>query len=239
MNVHDFNDMLSARLGGSLIDVELGAKDYKVAFNLAKLTYKQKGSNNTKQLFYALTTIEGVLTYPVPVGAAVIVRVIKARDAFGLSASDPFDILFANQLMGSSSSDGSMIMFELTSQLGDSFGRYATQEALFTHDRYNDTITLHKRPVGGEVWLLEVYGALTDDEYRDILWVQNFALAESKIMLGRAYSKYSALSSPTGETSLDGLTLVAEGNEEKLGLFEEIKNFVDSMEQHGVPILTG
>lgn len=240
MLLHDFENMLSVRLGGNLIDVELEPSDYKVAFDLAKLTYKTKASNNTNQQFLTLTTQAGVLTYPVPADTQIITKIIKARDAFGLTGDEPFDILIANQLIaGGSGGSTSMVSFELASQVSDMWRRYTAQDATFTHNRYTNTITLHKRPTGADVWLLEAYMDVSDDQYRDMLWIQNYALAECKIILGRAYSKFSALSSPTGETSLDGLSLVAEGQEDKLTLLEEIKNFVDGTEQQGISILMG
>ena len=78
-----------------------------------------------------------------------------------------------------------------------------------------------------EQWLLEVYTDLSDDEYRDRLWIYEFALAHTKIMLGRAYSKFQSLSSPTGETSLNGDALLQEGIADKERLLIEIKDYTD------------
>lgn len=58
-------------------------------------------------------------------------------------------------------------------------------------------------------------------------WLQEYALAFAKTILGQARSKFSTLAGPQGGTTLNGSALLAEGFAEMEKLEEELKNYVD------------
>lgn len=58
-------------------------------------------------------------------------------------------------------------------------------------------------------------------------WLQEYALAFSKSILGQARGKFSSLAGPQGGTQLNGAALLAEANEEMKQLEEDLKNYVD------------
>jgi len=60
-------------------------------------------------------------------------------------------------------------------------------------------------------------------------WIRKYTLALSKELLGIIRSKYASMPLPNGEVALDGEALKAEGREEKVQLFEELKEFLDSI----------
>ena len=60
-------------------------------------------------------------------------------------------------------------------------------------------------------------------------WIRKYTLALSKELLGIIRSKYASMPIPGGEVTMDGEGLKAEGREEKVQLFEELKEFLDSV----------
>jgi|TARA_R110000824_G_scaffold181739_3_gene362599 hypothetical protein len=60
-------------------------------------------------------------------------------------------------------------------------------------------------------------------------WIRKMTLALSKELLGIIRSKYASMPLPNGEVSLDGEGLKAEGREEKNQLYEELKEFLESV----------
>tara|TARA_Y100000593_G_scaffold58322_1_gene108419 strand:+ start:12350 stop:13534 length:1185 start_codon:yes stop_codon:yes gene_type:complete len=60
-------------------------------------------------------------------------------------------------------------------------------------------------------------------------WIRKFTLALSKELLGIIRSKYANMPLPTGDVTLDGESLKAEGREEKEQLLTELKEFLDSV----------
>jgi len=60
-------------------------------------------------------------------------------------------------------------------------------------------------------------------------WIRKFTVALSKELLGIIRSKYASMPLPTGEVSLDGEALKAEGREEKANLLEELSTFLESV----------
>lgn len=58
-------------------------------------------------------------------------------------------------------------------------------------------------------------------------WLQDYALAFAKSILGQARGKYSSIAGPQGGTQLNGAALLSEANEEMKQLEEDLKNYVD------------
>jgi hypothetical protein len=58
-------------------------------------------------------------------------------------------------------------------------------------------------------------------------WLQEYALAFAKSILGQARGKFSSLAGPQGGTTLNGAALMAESAAEMAQLEEDLKNYVD------------
>ena len=58
-------------------------------------------------------------------------------------------------------------------------------------------------------------------------WLQDYALAFCKTILGQARGKFSQIAGPQGGTQLNGAALMAEGQAEMEKLEEDLKNYVD------------
>ena len=91
-------------------------------------------------------------------------------------------------------------------------------------------LRISQRPRGQESVLIWAYNYrpdfnLFEDTYAGI-WLKDYAVAQSKIILGEAREKFATIASPQGGTQLNGGSLKAEGTAqiEKLEL-ELINNY--------------
>lgn len=233
----DFNAEMQTALGGNLVDVELGADDFTYAFNKAKRVYIQRGNNNQSRDFHVLNIVTDQREYDIPSTIHTIRALV--RPSSSLSSSDPFSSaiiqdIYYNQTQGY----GGLLAYDLSTQLVEMVNKYSVHEAEHIHDKVNSKLKLTKTPTVDATWFIDAYSTLTDDQYRDVLWVQDWTLSELKVILGRAYSKFSSLPSPSGETSINGDILIQEAKEEQRMLIEQINDYVDG-DETGLPIVLG
>lgn len=227
---NEFIDDVVTMLSGTLVDVELDTPDIETAYRMAKKTWKQKGSDNLNHSFYQLDVVSGQNEYQLPAEIADVVSVITmSNDAFTME--DPFAMASFQETftygMGGGVSADFFYIYDMTRQIIDNNKMYTAEEPNFRFNRRSNTIYLFNPPSVDRKWVLEVYRQSTDEEYQNNLWILNWTIAECKQILGRAYRKFGSLPSPTGESQLDGDTLVQEAQREKELLLEEIDNFVD------------
>ena len=155
-----------------------------------------------------------------------------------MNSMDPFHLSIYDSLFGEAYEPGGLAIYELAMQKIERVALYTARDVQFSFVRRASKIEFYRNPLVSERWFLEVHRNLTDNEYRDVLWIFEYALAECKMVLGLAYRKFQTLSGPSGEVSLAGDQLVAEATERKRELEEEIMKFTDG-EAAGLPMLMG
>lgn len=232
MTFDDFKEEILVSLGGNLVDVELEDIDYRVAFKKAKRTFIQKGANNMRREFMRLKVNTCQQAYMLPSNVDTIVKIVKPYTGF--QVDDPLYIAAYNELfydvVNNSNYGGfDFLSYELALQKIETFHKYMAYETQFHHDKHRNTIQLLDKPEKDTVWLLDCYMNLTDEEYMDTTWIIEWAVAECMEILGRAYSKFSALPSPSGgEVSLGGNELIEQARQKKEQLIEDILNGWDA-----------
>ena len=236
----EFVSYIEESLGGNLIDVEFFQADYDRALDTAIRTWKQKGNNNLDKKFIPFSIVADQQEYDITTltGESIdtIVRIIKPKSSG--SSADPFYTSFIQNLMADWSNIGDrMAEYELIKQSIKTYERYMNYETQFIWKKRTGYLTLLGNPKIDTTWILEAYCDLTELEYEDHLWIREYALAEAKCILGRAYRKFQALSTPSGETALDGNELVQEGKDEKLALIENIADYVDGDPTGGLVLM--
>ncbi len=240
MNQQEFKSELETMLGGNLIDVELEPADYQKAFEYAKRYFVRYGNNNLDKRYAALQTDKTKQEYVLNEGEKIdtVVRIIKPRG--GMYAQDPFSRANFNDIFrGFQGHDGGLLTYELGLGLMERIERMSAYEEDFIYNKRNQTLKLLRKPsIGGETWFLECYADLTDEEYRDLTWIQEWSLAECKEILGHAYSKFQSVRTPTGETGLNGDQLLQEAQQMKERLREEPQDFTDG-DPAALPIMMG
>jgi hypothetical protein len=82
-----------------------------------------------------------------------------------------------------------------------------------------------------ETVLLWIYNRKPDsmlfNDSRIFPWIQDYALAVAKDMLGQAREKFATIAGPQGGTQLNGAALKGEAKAEMEALEEELKRFYD------------
>lgn len=226
MTFEDFMEDIEVSLGGNLVSVELEEKDYQVAFKRAVRKFKQYGSNNYMHVFVKVDVEKGDSVITLPPDVDTVVKIIRpnANSDF-FSSEDLFvrkaiDEMFT--IRGRTSSCGSynFIQYEFMQQEQERLKRFAATDVDFNHNRFDGTLTIYNRPRMSERWFVECYLNLTDEQYMQLDWIAEWTRAECLEILGRAYSKFSSIAAPTGETSLDGRSMIQEATEIKRQLLE-------------------
>jgi len=92
----------------------------------------------------------------------------------------------------------------------------------------NKFLMLHPTPTQAEEVIVQ-FRSLNSDSLHPFFvgWIQRFATAVSKIILGGVRGKFDTLPSPGGGARLNGSSLIDEGNKEKEALIEELLNEIE------------
>lgn len=228
-------EYIKAMLGSGMIDVELDPVHYNTAIDKSFAKYRQRSSNAVEESFAFLTMEQDVNEY------TLSQEVIEVRDVFRRSIGsrtgggdtgslfEPFNLAYSNTYLLSSSNMGGLatyFMFAGYQKLvGKMFGSYIQ----FTWNPATKKLTIMQRPRGEETVLLWLYNykpdfVLLNDPYAGI-WIKDYALAHSKIILGQARGKYGQYASPQGGVTLNGDALIQQGKEEIEKLELELTNY--------------
>ena len=70
------------------------------------------------------------------------------------------------------------------------------------------------------------------DDHMVYPWIQDYALALCKDMLGQAREKFAQIAGPQGGSQLNGAALKTEAKAEMEALEEELKRFVDGSQPY-------
>lgn len=249
MVFEDFRREIIIALGGQLVDVEFDPVQFACdqddipfdenesimyAFNKAKRTFIQRGNNNYEKAFAKLDVVKGQRLYQLPpVEEGHIDTIVKIiRPSSGFNVNDPFSqVAYDNVFAGVGTGGGgcqymqgtaNFLSYELTLQTIEKIRTYSAYDVDFIHNKRKNTIELLQPPKGNQTWFLECYKDLSDEEYMDVLWIQEWAIAEAKQILGIAYRKFQSVPGPTGEVSLNGDAWIQEANEQKRQLLEDL-----------------
>lgn len=237
MEFETFKNKIITGLGGELIDVELTDASISAAFDLAKAVHQQKGNDNHRRAFEPLPIVSGQRIYSISPDITDCIRFIKPSNVTFVKG-DAFSESLYDAIFNPNGDAAGLASYELTLQKLERIQMYTAFDTQFLFDRWTNTIELLDTPNQNTQWLIECYRMLSDDEYRDVLWIFEYTLAECKLQLGYAYRKFQNLPGPAGESSLSGDQMVSEALERKRQLEEEIKNFTDG-EPAALPIIFG
>ena len=216
-------DYIKAMLGDGMIDVELDPIHYNTAIDRAFAKYRQRSSNAVEESFAFLTLEQDVNEYTLSKEVIevrqVFRRSIGSRTGGGDTGSlfEPFNLAYSNTYLLSSSQMGGLATYYMFASYQKMVGKMFGSDIQFTWNPATKKLTIMQRPRGEESVLLWLYNnkpdfALLDDPYAGI-WLKDYALAQCKVILGEARSKFAQIASPQGGTQLNGDALKAEGKE--------------------------
>ena len=228
---------LQTRLGSGMIDVELDPDHYNLAVDRAITRYRQRASNATEESGMFLTTQTDVDEYYLP-SEVLEVRKIYRRavgsDSGTGTGIDPFDLAFTNLYILQAGRIGGVSLFDTFSQYQEVVGRIFGSDLNFTWHPNAHKLILLRRIKNEESILLHVYNEKPENEVlrdrRSRQWLEDFAFATCKIILGEARGKYATLPGAAGGVQLNGDAIKAEGQAELERLEVELQRYTDGSE---------
>jgi hypothetical protein len=223
------------RLADGMVDVELDREHYDVAIDLALSKYRQLSSGAVEESMIFIQTQPGITEYTLP-NEVMEVRRLYRRGVGTNSGSgsnfDPFDVAFNNMYLLNAGQIGGLATFDAFSQYKETAGRIFGSEYNFIWNRNSKVLQILRNvnvdeEVGVGVYNFIPEQVLLGDVYAGT-WLASWALAQSKLMLGEARSKYvSGLPGAGGSIQLNGDALKAEGAAE----LEALKLAIHNMEE--------
>ena len=231
-------------LGGSMVDIELEPRDYNLAIKLALERYRQRSSNAVEEAYAFLELQPEQSEYYLP-NEIFDVRQIFRRGLGGSTGGtyiDPFSLAYTNLYLLQAGAGGGytagLLTFELFYEYQNQAGRMFGRDIMYNWNVVNKKLTIIRNVQAPESVLLWVTKVKPDDMVlQDPFarpWLRSYTLAQCKMMLGEAYSKFAQVIGPQGGTTLKGDALKSEAKEELERLDTEILNLVDGGTPFGV-----
>ncbi len=214
-------DYIKAMLGDGMIDIELDPIHYSTAIDRAFAKYRQKSANSVEESFAFLTLEQDVNEYTLSQDVIEVRqlyrRSIGSRTGGGDTGSlfEPFNLAYSNTYLLSSSNMGGLATYYAFASYQKMVGKMFGSEIQFTWNASTKRLTIMQRPRGEETILIWLYNHKPDfvllaDPYAGI-WLKDYAVAQCKIILGEARSKFAQIAGPQGGTQLNGDALKTEG----------------------------
>jgi hypothetical protein len=242
-------DYIRMRLADGIVDVELEHEHYNMGITQALIKYRQRASNSVEESYAFLDLLPETQEYILPKEIenvrAVFRRGIGSVTGTTASQFEPFASGYLNTYMLTAGRVGGLTNYELFVDYQKlsmkMFGGFIN----YTFNKATKKLTIvRKMPYG--------YGGGTgydngqnpfesvllwiDNKKPDSMifadssaypWIQEYAYAFCKMILGEARSKFGQIAGPQGGTTLNGDALKAEAKEEMAKLEEDLKTYVE------------
>ena len=217
---------IKLRLGAGMIDVELDPEHYNLAIDRAIEVFRSRSDGAVEESYAFLQTQVDVQEYTLPQEVLNIRRVYRRGVGGGNIGTgtnfDPFDVAFQNTYLINAGVVGGLANY-------DAFNTNTKVLKLLRKISISEDIMIQVSNLVPEQSLLQ-------NEYTRP-WMADWALAESKQMLGEARSKYSSgLPGPGGAVQLNGEALKGEAISDKERLLGAIINMEEGNKNYGFVI---
>ena len=242
-------DYIRMRLADGIVDVELDLEHYNMGINQALIKYRQRAANSVEESYAFLDLLPETQEYILPKEImnvrACFRRGIGSVTGTTASVFEPFATGYLNTYMLTAGRVGGLTNYELFVDYQKlamkMFGGFMN----FTFNKATKKLTIvRKMPYGYggatgfdngqnpfESVLLWIDNVKPDSmilaDASSFPWIQEYAYAFCKMILGEGRSKFSTIAGPQGGTSLNGDALKAEAKEEMAKLEEDLKTYVD------------
>ncbi len=245
MSRSDIQREIELRLGGQMVDVELDPEHYTKSIDKALEKYRQRAENAVEESFIDIEIQPDVNIYTLDS------NVIEIKDIYQRSTGgtfnngvefEPFGAQYINTHLGtlSGGGSGSLATYAFLQQHLELLGLMFGYEFQFTWNRTKKQLLLHRRPRGVYTVYLHAYVYRTEEDlfadYSCYPWLKDYALAQSKLMLGEARRKFATIAGPQGGTTLNGEQLIQDALNELAQLEEDIKLYKDGSAGLGIII---
>ncbi len=229
-------DYCKTMLGDGMIDVELDPVHYETALNRALSVFRQRSDNSVEESYIFLNLQPDVNEYILPQEVQqvrqIFRRSIGSRTGGGQGGTvfEPFNLAYANTYLLSSTNMGGLLTYELFAGYQELVGKMFGSFINFTWHPESRKLVIQQRPRTEESVMLQAYNTKPDtiiiqDVYSG-QWIKDYALANCKMMLGQARSKFGQIAGPQGGGQLNGTALISEAQQEMEKLVDDLMKLV-------------
>lgn len=226
------------RLGDNIVDVELDPEHLDMAIDQALIKYRQRSQNSMEESYAFLDLNPEQQEYTLPSEIMTVRQVFRrgVGSTTGTTATqfEPFASGYLNTYMLMSGRVGGLLSYELYSQYQELAMRMFGGHINFTFNPASKRLVIVRKiseGVGTETVLLWTHNYKPEvdilSNHLTYPWVQDYAYAMSKHILGEAREKFATIAGPQGGTTLNGTAVKNEAQIEMDKLIEELKNYVD------------
>jgi len=229
-------DYCKAMLGDGMVDIELDPIHYETALDRALAIFRQRSDNAVEESYAFLTLEESTNEYILPKEIQQVRQIFRrsvgsrSGNGTGGTVFEPFNLAYTNTYLLSSTNMGGLATYELFAQYQELVGKMFGSFINFTWHPQSHKLIIHQRPRGRESVMLQVYNSKPDfviieDVYAG-QWIKDYSLANCKMMLGQARSKFGQIAGPAGGAQLNGTALITEAQAEMEKLVDDLMKLV-------------
>jgi len=219
-----------------MVDVELDPIHYETALNRALSVFRQRSDNSVEESYIFLNLQPDVNEYTLPQEIQQIRQIFRrsvgSRTGGGTGGTvfEPFNLAYSNTYLLSSTNMGGLLTYELFSGYQELVGKMFGSFINFTWQPESRKLVIHQRPRTEESVMIQAYNTKPDTTIiQDVYagqWVKDYSLANCKMMLGQARSKFGQIAGPQGGTQLNGTALIGEAQTEMEKLVDDLMKLV-------------
>jgi len=230
--------VLNAQMGWPQLCVELQEEQFNIAIDNAIQNYRQLSSGAYRRGFILFKLIPNQQMYYLNNAAdktdhIVDIHKIHRMGPLGVYGGGPNDVwaqAFAQQYYDLAAGGGDILSTHLVAAYGEELSRLFAGDLMFQWDEQSHELFITKAIRGYETVIIEAMLERSEQELLNDRWccqyIQNWALAELKMMLGLIRSKFaSGTPGASGTINLNGELLVSEARQDMTELKEELLNY--------------
>jgi hypothetical protein len=214
-------DYCRTMLGDGMIDVELDPTHYETALNRTLAKFRQRSSNSVEESYCFLTLEKDKNDYKLSDEIINVQscfrRTLGSRTGGGTGTNfEPFNLAYTNTYLLNSTMLGGIATYYMFASYQEMIGKIFGSYIEFQWIQYSRTFRVLQRPfTEGETLMLRVQNfrpdfVLLNDLYAR-QWILDYTLANCKIILGEARSKFATIAGPQGGSQLNGGDLKTQG----------------------------
>lgn len=229
---------LAGQMGWPVQCVELKEEQFNIAIDNALENYRQLSDGAYRRSFIIFKLIPNQQKYFLnsaidKTDSIVDIHAIHRCGPLGIFGGGPNDVwatAMAQQYYNLAGGTGDMISTTLLAQYGEDLTRMFAGNLLFDWNEASRELYIMRAVRGYETVIIECTTERTEQELLSDRWckqyIQNWALAEVKMMLGMIRSKFaSGTPGAGGSITLNGELLIAEARQDFTELKEALLNF--------------
>lgn len=241
---------IKLRLGDQIIDIELDKEHIDLGIEQALIEYRSKSSNSVEESYCFLDLVKETQDYILPKEIMSVRQLFRRGigSTTGTTASsfEPFASGFMNAYLLSAAPArvGGLVNFEAFAGYQKLASRMFGGSINFTFNSVTKKLTIARKiPESGEAVLIWCYNYKPDvailNDHMAYPWIQKYAFAFCKQIVGQARSKFASTPGPNGSVTMNGSELKQEAQAEMDMLIQELKMHVDQSNPIGYGFIIG